>query len=318
MKISWSRIALMCIFLLTTAFCSQLSAQSLDEIIEARPDVNGPVTEPAVEPQTPPQQAAAAEPANDLDAMRQKIVELAGSMVGTVHDKKGDDGYKIGWQNLKKFYEVAYKINDLEKERSWWMADLKGVGKRINHWCGIFCVWAWRSAGLPVHWNTKVIGCKYRQQFNLLAPGDIVIIKDKDPENPLNHHCIIKSVNGDTVDTIDGNQGVDSIKFRTRKISDISIMYSVAEAMGTTPKPQTGSTQTQATSTQKPPAVGQSGSAKPQTANTGGSTKPPVTSGGTGTASSGSSRPEQLSQKEVDDIISQVMMLIRITLGSFF
>lgn len=317
MKTSCFRTALMCLFLLLAAFCSQLTAQSLDEIIEARPDVAGPVTEPAVEPQTPVQEAPAAEPASDLEAMRRRIVELAGSMVGTVVDKKGDDGYKIGWQNLKKFYEVAYKINDLEKDRSWWMADIKGVGKKVNDWCGIFCVWAWRSAGLPVHWNTRVVGCKYRGQTNLLAAGDIVIIKDKDPEKPLNHHCIVKSVSGNTVETIDGNQGVESIKFRTRKISDISILYSVAEAMGSTPQPQTGNTQVQIPSTQKPSTTG-SATTKPQTSNNSGSAKPPATTGGTGTAPADNGQSGQLSQKEIDDIISQVMMLIKITLGSFF
>jgi len=304
-------------------FFGPVSGQSLDEIIETRPEVTQPVVTP-----TPDQPAvstgvstgAATEATNDIDAMRRKIVELAGSMVGTVVDKRGDDGNKIGWQNLKKFYEVAYKINDLEKERSWWMADIKGVGKKVNDWCGIFCIWAWRSAGLPVHWNTKVIGCKYRGQKNLLAPGDIVIMKNKDPEKPLNHHCMIKSIDGNNAETIDGNQGIDSIMFRNRKVSDIEIFYSVAEAMGSKPQAQTGSTQVQKPSTSKPSSAGQSTPAATKPSSSA-STSPKPSTGNPAPVKpqpAAADKPEQLTQEDIDTLIKQVMMLIKVTLGQFF
>ena len=320
-KSNWSGLALMCVVSLMALFVGPLSGQSLDEIIETRPEVTQPVVTPGSDApavSTGVSTGVTTEATTDLDAMRRKIVELAGSMVGTVVDKRGDDGNKIGWQNLKKFYEVAYKINDLEKERSWWMADIKGVGKKVNDWCGIFCIWAWRSAGLPVHWNTKVIGCKYRGQKNLLAPGDIVIMKNKNPEKPLNHHCIIKSINGDNAETIDGNQGIDSIMFRNRKVSDIEIFYSVAEAMGTKPQAQPGS-QIQNPSTSKPgagqstpaaskPSSSGSGKPKPATASTGSGKPQPATA----------DKPEQLTQEDIDTLIKQVMMLIKVTLGQFF
>jgi len=321
---NWFRTAIFCAVSMIVLNSGQAFAQSLDEIIEARPEVTQPVNTQVSDTPAPVAPQEPTQPVNDVNAIRQRIVELAGSKVGTVTDRAGADGFKIGWQNLKEFYEVAYKINDLETDRSWWMKDIKGVGKKVNDWCGIFCIWAWRKAGLPVYWNTKVIGCKYRGQKNLLAPGDIVIMKNKNPEKPLNHHCMIKSINGDNAETIDGNQGVDSIMFRNRKVSDIEILYSVAEAMGqkpaqstastpvpaSTPKPATTSGQG-TTITSKPPTT-----AKPSTAS---GQKPASTPNTSPASSPQSTTPaEPLSQKEIDNLISQVMMLIKVTLGQFF
>ncbi|GAB1352248.1 hypothetical protein MASR1M12_09790 [Erysipelotrichia bacterium] len=137
-------------------------AQSLDEILETQPETAQP---PVTAPVDPAPETAATQPepsttADSVDAIRQRIVELAEAKVGTVHNTAGEDGHKIGWQNLKEFYESAYQLQDLATQRPHWLKDIKAIGKKVNDWCGIFCVWAWQKAGLPVHWNTRVIGCK--------------------------------------------------------------------------------------------------------------------------------------------------------------
>lgn len=305
----FSIIALTCFFQLNI-FISSTMAQSLDEIVESQSEVNQPLVEQIEEPQTAPADPKPAS-TDKVAALRARIVELASSKVGTVKNKAGEDGFKIGWQNLKEFYEVAYKLDSIEKDRPWWMKDIQTVGKKINDWCGIFGVWAWRTAGLPVHWNTRIIGCPYRGQKNLLAAGDIVIIKKS--VNPYNHHCIVKTVNGNAVETIDGNQGTDSIQFKSRKLDDIEIFYSVAEASGAAPQAQNASSgQTKPASGKKPATVA-GGSSKP--APTTGTVKPKTsTPAKPSTPSPANSQPDE---KELQDLIRQIFNLIRISFGSF-
>jgi len=305
-------------------------AQSLDEILETQPETSQPPVETPGEPapETVEKQAAATADVNNVDAIRQKIVELAGAKVGTVHNKAGEDGHKIGWQNLKEFYESAYQLQDLATQRPNWLKDIKAIGKKVNDWCGIFCVWAWQKAGLPVHWNTRVVGCKYRGQKSLLAPGDIVIIKKS--VNPYNHHCLVKSVDGNRVETIDGNQGQNSIQTKSRKIDDIEIFYSVAEAAGAPAKanPAAGNgssgagVNNAASKPQTKPSTSQTSVSHGQTGTTGTKPSKPAASSTSANASSGNNttaKPEKpLSQNEIDQLVNQILMLIRVTLGQFF
>jgi len=211
--------------------------QSLDEMLINMNPEDQPLVQQPTEPEQTADEPSAIQPANDLDAMRQRIVELAESKVNTVYERKGDDGCRVGWEHMKQFYEAAYRVEDLQKTHPDWLRSLQTVGKKVNEWCGIFGTWAWIRAGLPVYWNTHLVGCKYRGDMSNIGIGDLLIIKDKDPKKKLNHHCIIKSIDGDNMVTIDGNQGVDSIQIRNRKVSTISIYYSVADALGVAPVP---------------------------------------------------------------------------------
>ncbi len=257
---------------LLAAMLAPLSAQSLDEMVDNMGTHDMPLviqTEDSEETADSDSQPTDVQPLDNVSAMRQRIVELAESKVGTVHERKGDDGNRVGWQHLKEIYEAAYKLSDIEKERPGWLGTLKTTGKKINDWCGIFGAWAWQKAGLPVHWNTKLIGCKYRGDTSNMGPGDLVIIKKE--FNPYNHHCIIKSIDGNDLVTIDGNQGADSIKLQNRKVQHIAIYYSVAEAMGTTPTPSTGTPGTPGTgNVSKPRPETGSGTGNPQPG------KPPI------------------------------------------
>jgi hypothetical protein len=169
-----------------------------------------------------------------VDDMRRKIIELAGAEVGKVDTRPGPDGFKTGWQHLVEYYEQAYRYESLEKSQPYWYKMLKKPHSYIEggpkHWCGIFTTWAWSKAGLQVYWNTRIIGCKYRGDTKNIQPGDICIIKIA--VNPNNHHCVVKSRDGNALVTIDGNQAAQNVLERKRSVSDIEIYYSVSEAMG--------------------------------------------------------------------------------------
>ncbi len=321
------RSALACAIVLMPLLCSPAFSQSLDDIIQNRPAGDPPAVQQTGSQQAPTATpaTAASDQATDVESYRRKIIEIAETMLGKVRvNEAGEDGNKVGWQHLKKFYEVAYRYDDLETAQPQWMPLIKGVGKKVNEWCGIFGTWAWRSAGIPVYWQTKIMGCKYHGKKDRLAPGDIVVMQDKPapppkpgekPKQPLYHHCIVKSVNGKTMMTINGNAGMDSVKLAERNVSDISIIYSVADALGA--KPSTTATQGQGQATKPTPTAGQESSS---------TAKPPASTKPAGTSTAGKPAPttdqepkqEPLSQKELDDLISKVMMLIKITLGQFF
>lgn len=285
-------------------------AQSLDDIVDSHNSANQPLTREIVdEPDVPRIGQPETDAQTSVKDMRRKIVELAEGMVGKVHNKAGDDGYKIGWQHLKEFYEVAYKVDDLEKERSWWLKDIKGVGKKVNDWCGIFGVWAWRKSGLAVHWNTRLIGCPYRGKKDLLGAGDIVILKLS--VNKYNHHCIVKSIDGEKIVTIDGNQGIDSIKLTNRKISDIEIFYSVSEALEGNPPAATPAATNGLTS--KPASNGTPANQNPKTGqtNTGNQGKPSAVGSPTHTDAT------PINEKEISDLLQQIFNLVRVVIGPF-
>ncbi|HNV68658.1 MAG TPA: hypothetical protein PKO06_03090 [Candidatus Ozemobacteraceae bacterium] len=187
----------------------------------------------------------------EVDDVRRRIVSFAEAEVGKVCSDAGPDGFKIGWQNLVGFYEKAFGYTNLEKDQPYWYKCLRAPNQTIKggpwSWCGIFALSNWVKAGLPVRWNTRVVGCKYRGDVKkYLQPGDIAIIKLA--VNPNNHHCIVKEVNGNELVTIDGMQEKQQVRQRTRKVSDIEIYYSVADAMNASmtlpnpPAPGGGST----------------------------------------------------------------------------
>jgi hypothetical protein len=77
-------------------------------------------------------------------------------------------------------------------------------------WCGAFALWSLHKAGLglglrwmfgPPHfgflWNLHQL-----KPHELPEPGDIAYL-----DKPYQHHAIVACVEGDTVHTVDGNQG---------------------------------------------------------------------------------------------------------------
>jgi hypothetical protein len=90
-------------------------------------------------------------------------------------------------------------------------------------WCGVFALWALKSAGLTnANW---VFGLGFISPLGLKPtrdpqPGDIGYI-----DQPYQHHAIVESVSGDTIASIDGNQ--PAVARRTRKRSAFTAFYSI-------------------------------------------------------------------------------------------
>ncbi len=158
--------------------------------------------------------------------LREAIIANALRMMAApeIHAKlRGPDGFRVGWEKLKAIFQLAapaYVIPGWEEnslKRSTAISNNAG----IPDWCAIFPVWAIKAAGLPVgNWPIggplgKVKG--FRQiGVAQLKKGDVGFIEKNW------HHFLIKEVHPDgTVDTIEGNSGLDStVRLNKRNLRD--------------------------------------------------------------------------------------------------
>ncbi len=90
-------------------------------------------------------------------------------------------------------------------------------------WCGHFSMWALKSAGVPLgNWKIgsgvgSAGGIKPIPKAQA-QPGDVGYI-----DKPYQHHFIVKSIEGGTVHSVDGNSGMDSeVIENSRSLGSIS------------------------------------------------------------------------------------------------
>jgi len=164
-------------------------------------------------------------------------LDIARSYIGILGDSRGK---RFGSDYFLDIYNVAYDADMMDKKWGSFASSIKTVGKKPNSWCGIFATAMNRKGGLTKgHWarwdvkpGSQPVGFASSANHGAgFQPGDILIIKDKDPKKPLNHHCVCESINGDALVTIDGNSWNDkemitnTIRRTERKVSDVTMWY---------------------------------------------------------------------------------------------
>ncbi len=150
---------------------------------------------------------------------RKQIVEKAQKMVGKIEAKKDDgSGRRVGAEHLLEIFHLA--AGD-----AWSDEVIENVRytDQFPHWCGIFSVYATKKAGIDLGFWQVGMGVS---SFGTLEPtdnpqpGDIGYFTEKQ------HHCIIKAVNGDTIESIDGNSGnFSEVIERTRPRSQFHAFF---------------------------------------------------------------------------------------------
>ncbi len=162
---------------------------------------------------------------------RAAIVRLAEQQVGRVHASDRGDGKKYGWTRLHDYYREALpSYNDGELLEGIKAAS-KFPGQRYNSkakewspkagawsWCGIFAIWAVKTVTGRGTWERQPGGFEYHGDVANAKPGDIIHRID-DPNNALNHHCLVKEVVGDKVTTINGNGDYQQNHIRTEPLT---------------------------------------------------------------------------------------------------
>ncbi len=131
---------------------------------------------------------------------RNRIVEIAKGMVEKIEASKDDgSGRRVGAKHLLEIFHLA--AND-----AWPDPVIEQVRyvKEFPHWCGIFAVYCIKKAGIDLGYWKPGRGVKDEGTLEPTEnpqPGDIGYFEEKQ------HHCIIKAVHGDTIESIDGNSG---------------------------------------------------------------------------------------------------------------
>src|SRR5882757_7280291 len=130
------------------------------------------------------------------------VIAMAKTMLGKIKAKQpGAGGQREGADKLWEIFKLA-------APGVWQEDDIKTFGKPYPSWCGIFSVWAHKKAGIDLgNWQMGkgVSAFGTLKQTTSPQPGDIGYI-----DQPFQHHCIVTKVNGDTIDSIDGNSGLFS------------------------------------------------------------------------------------------------------------
>lgn len=179
------------------------------------------------------QSVAEAKKKGDDAGIRQAIVALAASQIGQVNSLDRGDGAKYGWERIRRFYEVALPGNAYATDAGTKGANLFG-GQRSSKdekkgpwsWCGIFAVWAVKSATGNGGWgNGQVTGLSEMPAADILKdgkPGDIVRFSGS-----LNHHVVLKRVLPETkqIEVIEGNTDYQAIRSSTKAASTVAAWY---------------------------------------------------------------------------------------------
>jgi hypothetical protein len=114
--------------------------------------------------------------------------------------------------------------------RSFWADVLKQAPEAPHpkEWCGAFALWCIHQAGLGLELRWMFGPPHYGFLYNLPIthapqPGDVAYL-----DKPYQHHAIVIEVEGETVHTIDGNQGAESpIKAHSLPLSHWTAFYSI-------------------------------------------------------------------------------------------
>ena len=197
-----------------------------------------PATTPAGTHAGPEHAAPAAENAADkaiASPTRQAIVSAARSKIGSVFsDVAGDvvDGEKTrkGWESLTEIFDLAFP--SFPKQIIKFIKYGKNNGKTANpnglvSWCGIFATWAVMTGGGNA--GTWTSGNRVSAMNKITRdpkPGDVGYFDDW-----TKHHCIIAAVDGDRIETIDGNSydgdsgGNGAITSKWRSRGDFSAFF---------------------------------------------------------------------------------------------
>lgn len=192
-------------------------------------------SQPAGSPPATPDAPAAAQPAVD-GGVRGAIVAAARSKIGSVYsdvageaDETGDKT-RQGWQILSEIFDVGFP--SFPKKIVKYIKYGKNNGKDgsssngLVSWCGIFATWAVMTGGGTCGpWDAGPRCSSMNRITKDPKPGDVGYFTANQ------HHCIIASVNGDQIETIDGNSydgssgGNGAITSKTRSRHDFAAFF---------------------------------------------------------------------------------------------
>lgn len=163
-----------------------------------------------------------------FDTLRPLVLVLAQQHMGKVDFGQMINGRPKGIDFIKEVFEFAAstRLTDANFRTNgtgaWAPTPWVGQHHHVKSWCGIFAVYCYRKAGIPVRWDLGVGGPvgpirlrTFRHDFAaLLKPGDIGCVGTN------THHFLIETIHGSgplpRLTTIDGNTEQGRIQRRDK------------------------------------------------------------------------------------------------------
>lgn len=182
---------------------------------------------------------------------RQRVIAIALSQVGTVFgdapeavdtDNPQEGKVRIGYKRMAEYFATAYGDpdylkeghykNNYQKHKRQGVVDGKLKDDAQAEWCGIFILWAFKTAGFSVgNWKDGTaiphIAGFVQVQADEIKPGDVGMINHK------SHQFIIIKVQPDqSLITVDGNTdskqnftGGQVTMHTKRKVKDVDVGF---------------------------------------------------------------------------------------------
>lgn len=188
------------------------------------------------------EQVAAA--AGDDASVRDAVVALAASQIGTVNALDRGDGQKYGNERIAAFYDALGLGTDAGIDRAGSFKNDTSAGQSRHtgdwSWCGIFCMWAVKSAtgkggwsGRPTNGDEKeptALPRGGRATLDQVQKGDIVVLTGSTV-----HHVLVERYDpaAKKIDVIEGNVLYQGIGRNTYDAAKVDTWYSIG---GTMPK----------------------------------------------------------------------------------
>ncbi len=154
---------------------------------------------------------------------RDSVVAAAKSQLGYVVAKEAGEPdesgrtTRRGWQSLKQYFDDA--APGIWHDDTIKYLDAEG----LPSWCGIFALWSLHQGGASAgNWSmgSGIASVSGISQTMHPKPGDVGYFTSNQ------HHCIIATVDGDTIGSVDGNSGGNgSILEKTRSKSEFAGFY---------------------------------------------------------------------------------------------
>lgn len=161
-----------------------------------------------------------------FDALRPLVLLLAQQHMGKVDFSQFVDGRPKGIDFVKELFDfgAGVKLTDANFREggngNWIAAPWVGNPAHKKSWCGIFAIYCYRKAGIPVRWDIGKGGPVGPLRIRTFSPGFAATLKPGDLGSVAtqSHHFLIESVNSTSalppLTTIDGNTDFGRIQRR--------------------------------------------------------------------------------------------------------
>lgn len=161
-----------------------------------------------------------------FDVLRPLVLMIAQQHMGTVDFSQIVAGRPRGIDFLIEMFRFAANVELTDKNfrqngnGPWMATPWVGIPSQVKSWCGVFAVWCYRKAGVPVRWDLGIGGPVGPIKLSSFSTDFAARIRQADIGcvATQNHHFLIQGVDGGgpvpPLTTIDGNTEFGRIQRR--------------------------------------------------------------------------------------------------------